>query len=242
MLHLRPCLVWRALLCGVLIAAAACTQPPALAQGAAAPRVSVTLDTSQLSAADQANPQVTGWGETARAMAEAQFVPLYELLYPTAEMPPELSATLVLIRQSDGIAWTGGGVMTANMTYFDANLADVGAIFHELAHVVQGYPRNDEGWLTEGVADWARYFWYEKRTLADYRAAAPGNYTDGYTNASRFLEWLRLYRNGAIVRRLNEIMRADGSVTEQAWTGLAGAGLDALWREYADWCAKHAGG
>ncbi len=130
--------------------------------------------------------------------------------------------------------------MTANMTYFDNYPNDVGAIFHELAHVVQGYSRNDEGWLTEGIADWARYFWYEKRTLADYRDAGIGNYTDGYTNASRFLEWLRKYKHGAIVRRLNAIMRADGSVSDESWTQLAGAGLDALWQEYAQWCATQA--
>jgi hypothetical protein len=239
--HARLHLAWRVLACGALLAAA-CIQHPALALEAPQPVVTVTLDISQLSAEDQANAQVTAWGETARAMAQKQFAPLYWLLYPTAVMPTELKATLVLIRQPDGIAWTGGGVMTANMTYFDANSADVGAIFHELAHVVQAYPRNDEGWLTEGIADWARYFWYEKHTLADYRRAAVGSYTDGYANASRFLEWLRWYRNGAIVRRLNAMMQADGSVTDEQWTQLAGAGLDALWQEYADWCAKHAGG
>ncbi len=102
-----PNRVWRQL----LLSAAACTalslpgagRAQAAVASQAAPVVTVTLDLSQLSAEDQANPQVTGWGETARAMAQAQFIPLTAMLYPDAELPAELSATLTLIRQATAL-------------------------------------------------------------------------------------------------------------------------------------------
>jgi hypothetical protein len=199
--------------------------------------VSVYSDTSRLSAADAANPQLQALIGNAEAMALEQFSALFSLLNPHRELPEKLEARLVYLRQADGIAWASGGEITVNVKWFTDNPQDVGALYHELAHVVQSYPANpqggDYGWLVEGIADWARYFVYEGHDLAFYADRPAGSYRDAYTNAARFLEWLRLQRNPDIVTELNARLTAGTYNPARDWTELGGSRLDELWAAYA---------
>jgi hypothetical protein len=193
-------------------------------------------DLSSLSAADQADAQVQRFVARAQAVAQDNFVPIYHLLYPGQALPDALTVSLHLIHQPDGIAWTSGGVVTLNLTWFLAHPDDLGAVYHEMVHVVQAYPSNpaggDYGWLTEGIADWARNFVYEHKTLADFAGAGLGKYQDGYKPAARFLEWLRQHKCADIVTTLNARLHA-GQYSPAAWQELTGESLDALWQDYA---------
>jgi hypothetical protein len=106
-----------------------------------------------------------------------------------------------------------------------------GMVAHELVHVVQAYPQGaTPGWLTEGIADYMRYY----VLLPD----DPGRYFDpqgltektGYQPTAGLLDWVERRRPGA-VRRINQTMRqgGDGAAT---LTEIAGADPDALWRAY----------
>ena len=191
-------------------------------------------DLSALSAADQADAQVQKFVTRAQAVAQDNFIPIHQLLYPGAPLPDTLSVTLHVIHQPDGIAWTAGGVVTLNLTWFLAHPDDLGAVYHEMVHIVQAYPGNpDAGWLTEGIADWARNFVYEHKTLADFAAAGLGSYHDGYKPAARFLEWLRLNKRASIVTDLNARLHAGKYDAAQVWNELAGASLDELWSQYS---------
>lgn len=211
--------------------------PQALLDSVEHCKVEVTYDTSALPADDLASPTVQAFIANAVALAEEDFIPLRLLLYPGEPVPGKLSTKLVFIRQEDGIAWTSGGEITINMKWFADRPDDVGAVYHELAHVIQSYTDNprggDYGWLVEGIADWARYFHYEGHDLAYYKDAAPGSYRDGYTNAARFLEWLRLGKNPQVVTLLNAWLAEGGYNAAADWQELCGAGLDELWAEYA---------
>jgi hypothetical protein len=213
-------------------AADAPAQQPAAA--GAACTVSSSVDSSALPAADLADPKVQRFIANAQALVDEDFVPLRLLLYPGQPVPAQLAARLVFIRQEDGIAWASGGEITVNMKWFADKPDDLGAIYHELAHVVQAYPDNpDSGWLVEGIADWARYFHYEGHDLAYYRSSPPGSYRDAYTNAARFLEWLRLNRNADVVTELNARLAAGKYDSARDWPQLCGADLDALWAQYS---------
>jgi hypothetical protein len=230
--HFAAAILFAALLVSSLVAGAA---EPSVTKDASPPCIaSIHSDTSRLSTEDLTNPTIKQFIANAEQMCRVEFIPLHELLYPGQPLPERLSAKLVYLRQDDGIAWCSGGEVTINIKWFAGKPDDVGAIYHELAHVVQAYPANaDCHWLVEGIADWARYFVYEQHDLAYYADRPPGSYRDAYTNAARFLEWLRLNKNSNIVTGLNAHLKAGEYSADNDWPELAGAGLDSLWTEYA---------
>jgi len=100
-------------------------------------------------------------------------------------------------------------------------------MIHEMTHVIQGY-RNGVGWLTEGIADWVRYFKYEPNRMPN-KPGPSNNYTDGYGVSAYFLEWIQ--RNvGDMVYWTNKDCR-EGTYANSIWERLTGRDLDTLWRE-----------
>src|SRR5436189_2063268 len=47
-------------------------------------------------------------------------------------------------------------ILTVGVDWLKKNPDDIGMLAHELTHAVQAYPKADPGWLTEGIADYAR--------------------------------------------------------------------------------------
>ena len=106
-----------------------------------------------------------------------------------------------------------------------------GMVAHELVHVVQAYrPSATPGWLTEGIADYMRYYVLLPND--------PGRYFDpqgltektGYQPTAGMLDWVEKSHPGA-VQKINQTMRqgGDGAATLATITG---ADPDALWRAY----------
>lgn len=196
--------------------------------------VIVTVDLESLPDDLATDPRVTAFAANSEQLCREYFIAVQQLLFPHDPLPQELNTRLKFIMQEDGIAWAGGGEITANLKWFLDKPEDVGAIYHELVHIVQAYPENaDAGWVVEGIADWCRYFVYEGKTLETYLDADPGHYSDAYTNAARFLDWLRSNKNANIVTELNARLRAGSYNAVTDWPELCGAGLDPLWDEYA---------
>ncbi len=183
-------------------------------------------------AADEANPDLSAWAERTRTDLAANYPLIYEQLLSPSAAPPE-SVELIFYRNADGsIAYAEGGRIHINCAYVEQHYDDIGMPIHELVHVVQAYNGGDcPGWLTEGIADWIRYFWYEKKTLADYAGQDPGNYDSAYSQTARFLEWLRLNRNPDVVPQLNALLR-EKQYGESAFQTLCGAEVSQLWQEY----------
>jgi len=102
--------------------------------------VIAATDLSALTVADQANPDVQRFVTRAQAVAQDSFVPIHQLLFPDTQLPDTLTVTLHVIHQRDGIAWTSGGIVTLNLTWFLAHPDDLGAVYHEMVHMVQAYP------------------------------------------------------------------------------------------------------
>jgi hypothetical protein len=168
------------------------------------------------------------WADDVRRLAMAWYPFLCELL-PSPGFRPARRIELV-IKETDGIAATGGARITCAAAWFRKRPSDKGAVIHEVAHVVQAYPRNNAGWLVEGIADWARWWHYEpagKRPLIP----AGGSYREGYQRTGAFLDWLETNRAPGLSVRLSDALRR-GQYTPELWTRFAGKDVDALWAEF----------
>jgi hypothetical protein len=57
---------------------------------------------------------------------------------------------------------TSGATITVSVEWLKIQPDDLGMLTHELTHVVQAYPSPEPGWLTEGVAEYARHLYGPK--------------------------------------------------------------------------------
>ncbi len=101
---------------------------------------------------------------------------------------------------------------------------------HEMVHVVQAYPKQPATWLTEGIADYMRY--YVLIPDDPGRAFDPnGARFDGaYQPTAGLLDWVERGHPGA-VRRVNAVMRQGGDGPAEL-SRQAGAPLDKVWTAY----------
>lgn len=135
----------------------------------------------------------------------------------------------------DGVAATDAGVVRFNPAWFDRHPEDIDVVTHEVMHIVQDYRHDPPGWLTEGIADYARYVFgvnnaAARWVLPDYR---PGqSYENAYRVTARFLLWAEQHKDAQLVNRLDAALRS-GKYTPELWVRLTGKTVDALWQEYA---------
>lgn len=185
----------------------------------------VTIDAS-------AAPEHRDWAQKALPVAEAWLPRLANLLaVPGARTPADIKVTIT--PDYRGVAYASGDRITMAAAWVRDHPEDaVGALIHELVHVIQGYPGGSEHWLTEGIADFVRFSIYEGKPASYFpRPGKPQGYRDAYQVAAGFLAWLEAGPAPGIVRRLHAALRAqkyDARLFETA----AGKPLDDLWRDY----------
>jgi hypothetical protein len=101
-------------------------------------------------------------------------------------------------------------------------------------HIVQDYgDSSGPGWLTEGIADYARYKFGVNNAAAKWELKyKPGQkYTDAYRVTARFLVWMEEKVKPGIVKDLDSQMRKH-TFTDNTWQQLTGKTVDQLWAEY----------
>ena len=134
-----------------------------------------------------------------------------------------------------GVAFTSGGQSTFSAAWFHNNPEDIDVITHEVMHIVQAYTGSTPGWLTEGIADYARYKFGVNNAAAGWSLPAWSSsqiYTDSYRVTARFLAWLELHKNSTIVNSLNTALR-NKTYTSNTWVTLTGETVDQLWADYS---------
>ena len=138
-------------------------------------------------------------------------------------------------------AWAyGGGKIFLNMKWAVSCPQEAsGACVHEFAHVVQDYtPRagradpynGPPGWLTEGIADWVRWFNYEGKAgvnRANGDAIRNPRHDGGYGLTASFLDFIVRKYDREFVTRLNKTCR-EGKYAENVWMELAGKSRETL--------------
>ena len=199
----------------------------------------LSIDTSQ-------TPDLTGWTETNLVPMIEKWYPELVRMLPSPGFEAPRKVKILFSSDMDGVAETAAGRIRCAARWFRANLQSeaVGAVFHELVHVVQSYghapaeTRNGvevPGWLVEGIADYLRWYHYE----ADSRGAdIPPNrlgrvrFDGSYRITANFLDWAGRKHDPELVSKLNAVIR-QGQYSEELWakfTGQSLTDLDAEWK------------
>jgi len=194
-------------------------------------QVQFTFDTSEV-------PELKPWVETKLRPACEQWYPIIARLLPSPGYRAPQHVTLVFHRQLPFPAATTGTRIDCNGGWMAANLEGeaIGAVIHELVHVVQRYGRVPGGqpnsvWLSEGLADQIRWFRFEPEALRPRPDPATAKYTEGYRTTAAFLSYLMETHDKELIAKLNEAMRT-GRYSAEIWKQRTGKTLDELWAEY----------
>jgi hypothetical protein len=119
-------------------------------------------------------------------------------------------------------ASAGGGNINLNAQWAGKNRQEaVGAVIHEVAHIVQSYPGGSPGWLTEGIADYVRWFLYEPQTKGAQLTRHnidKARYDSSYRISANFIDWvIRTYdKDGTFLIKLNTALR-EKQYTDDFW-------------------------
>jgi hypothetical protein len=207
-----------------LLALGAAALAPALAR-ASNRTVEVVVDTSNA-------PQLADWGARLKGLILGWWPVITAQLASTGYEAPDL----VNIRFAEIVpasvgAFTEGDTITINRTDILAHPGDVGRVAHELTHVVQAFPSPNIQWLTEGIADYMRY--YVLLPQDPMRAFDPHQitYQAGYQPAAALLDFVERTYGAGSVRRVNAAMRQDGDGELELYR-ITGATPFTLWRSY----------
>ena len=135
----------------------------------------------------------------------------------------------------DGVAETSGDSTRFNPQWLKIHPEDIDVVTHEVMHIVQAYHYPVPGWLTEGIADYARYIYGVNNQAGKWRLPAlraGQHYTNAYRVTARFLVWLEKNGHPGIVDSLDKAARA-GTYSPRIWADLTGKTVDELWQDYS---------
>jgi hypothetical protein len=197
------------------------------------------LDTTQA-------PDLKEWAETKLKPAIDKWYPVWvdSLASDGFTAPKHFKITF---KPMDGVAGTGGTdvevsekwIKDQNARPGDWNEA-IGSVLHELVHVVQQYgsdrpgaPRTP-GWMTEGIADYFRWFHYEPvahRPVTTARQAAGQKYSGSYKITAGFLNYVTHTHDPELVVKMNAAIR-EHRYTPDLWVDCTGMTAEDLWKEY----------
>lgn len=222
--------------------------PPPFTVKSSDGQTEITIDVS-------AAPELADWAREKLAPTLAEWYPKIEAELPSPGFtaPKKFSVTL---EPGDGVAATSGDRITGNAIWLDGetNGQALGALVHEAVHVVQDYGwgrRNNPdasetpGWLTEGIADYVRWFhfepdkhgadlaWIRKQHNFKY------HYDGAYRVTANFLNWVTQNYDKNIVAELNAACR-EGKYHDSIWKDKTGKTAPELGAEWAKATAAEA--
>ncbi|MET4082234.1 hypothetical protein ABIB40_002192 [Pedobacter sp. UYP30] len=160
-------------------------------------------------------------------------------VYPklAAEYNPKTLKTVTFSIDTtyDGVAATANGKVTFNPAYMSKHAGDIDVVTHETMHIVQDYGNSlGPGWLTEGIADFARYKFGIANEEAHWKLVPPkesDSYKNSYRTTAAFFAWMEKNIKPGIVKTVDAKLR-DHTYTSEIWKDQTGKDLDDLWQEY----------
>jgi len=206
----------------------------ALAASVAAPSLARASNAAMTMTTDTGHfPQLQPWAEALKAKAAGWWpVITGALASPGYAAPDAIKVVFTVITPAQVTAATEGTTIYVSVPYISGHQDDFGSIAHEMCHVAQGFPKGaTPGWLTEGIADYVRYYVLfpdDPRRRFDPSVDAYGR---GYQPAAAMLDFVERRYGAGSVRRVNAVMRQGGDGAA-ALRQIAGAPLDAVWGQY----------
>ena len=146
--------------------------------------------------------------------------------------PAPRHINLVLARDIKVPAYCSNATITVSVEWLQKHPDDLGVLTHELTHAVQAYPNSDPGWLTEGLADYARHLYGPKEQpgwALPAQLTAKQSYKDSYRVTGRFLLWLDDKHPG-VVDKLHRRMQ-DREFAIEDFRTFTGTAIDELWED-----------
>jgi hypothetical protein len=135
-----------------------------------------------------------------------------------------------------GVAETANGKVTISSAWMHKRPEDIDVVTHEVMHIVQDYGESTgPGWLTEGIADYARYKFGVNNDAAKWALPAyksTQSYENSYRITARFLVWVEAKIKPGVVKDFNNQLRLH-TFTDNSWKAATGKTLDELWKGYA---------
>ena len=204
-------------------------------QSPASAKHQITIDYSE-------TPELADWVKTKLQPTCDTWYPKIVEWLPSKEFTAPDRVSITITNKYRGVAATGGDRISCGAVWFKQNVKGeaLGAVVHELVHVVQRYRgvrggSPNPGWLVEGVADYIRWFKYEPQpTGTRPRNLDKANYTDSYRTTAGFLNYVvekhdktahreaqRGHAGGSVQRRPVEgVHRQDGRRTVEGIRGV----------------------
>lgn len=161
---------------------------------------------------------------------------VYPILVKTYNEKSTRQVLFVVDTAYKAVAEASNGRILFSAGYMKAHPTDIDVVTHETMHIVQGYGYNaGPVWLTEGIADYARYKYGvdnigSKWSLPAYKENQ--HYTNSYRITARFFVWLEKNVKSGLIATLDQQLRLH-TYTDQSWKALTGKDLDQLWADYS---------
>lgn len=152
--------------------------------------------------------------------------------FENPDKPAPRAIRVVFVKGLRVPAQCSGNKVEVSVDWLRKHPDDVALLTHELTHAVQMYPRGGPGWMTEGIADYARQEYGPKdqpNWSLPKKLTPRQSYKDAYRTTARFLVWLEARTPGA-VDKLHKAMQA-GTFKPDLFQEVAGRPVDALWDE-----------
>jgi hypothetical protein len=186
-------------------------------------------------------PELTGWASSKVAPVIKEWYPKIVDMLPSDGFEPPTHFTFVFTPSYKGVAATSGTKVVCSSTYFaaGAHQADLGALVHEMVHIVQQYheligpdaaAHRPPTWLVEGIADYIRWYKYEptpRGAQIRHAALVKARFNGSYRISANFLNFVtNKYRQDLVVK-LNAALRG-GKYESGIWKLLTGKSVDEL--------------
>jgi hypothetical protein len=184
----------------------------------------IDVDTSEV-------PEMAQWGEQAKNVAK-KWYPILVTNLPGEGFSPPDHVTITIKKEMDGVAYTAGNHIVCASSYFKNHTDDLGAIVHEMVHVVQQYKGGKRpGWIVEGIADYERFYFYEPVSHRPHPNPQRSTYHDSYRTSGAFLDWIVRTYDPKFVVKLNDTLR-HGKYEESIFEKSTGKSLEVLGEEW----------
>ena len=176
--------------------------------------------------------EVRAWAEEA-AKQVREWWPQVARLLSTEQFKAPQQLTLTFKKELNDPAHRTADGIFISIPWITKHPGDFGMIIHEMTHAIQDYHGVPQGagWLTEGIADYIRYWHYEPevpRRAIDLKKAS---YRNGYGTTGAFLAWIIVNYDRRAVRRLDAALR-EGKYSDTIFEEITGKALDPLWDEF----------
>ncbi len=129
--------------------------------------------------------------------------------------------------KNEGVAGAGGNHITAHASHYRRHPNDMGSMVHEMAHIIQHYSKC-AGWMTEGIADYPRRWFYENE-----KPEKPSGQFEGSSH-TYLLKWID-ERWPNTIYKLNHACR-EGTFDDGLLQRLTGKNEKQLWKEMQRGC------